>query len=185
MITQDIKQARKLNILYGLSGANDGNGIKCRLYIGDKRKIPAHLHKFFLEPVKRKILRCMISYAARFIFLSKDPELNCRLCTIPVKKIDENGLLLSWKIEDIFLILKECGFFLYAQENDGAFWTPHGIFQELIELNRIQHSMPVFFRNRTGTHFILTDTSKTAASLYSDLSACSDNPDYSQEKGSN
>lgn len=93
------------------------------------------------------------------------------------KKIDETEFLLSWKVEDIFLLLKECGGCLYAQENDGAFWPPHGMFQKLVELNKKQHSMPGLFRNRTGNQFVLTNTSETASSLYSEFSAGSDNPD--------
>lgn len=171
MIAQNIKQANKLNILYNLSLDNDGNGVECRLYIGDKKRIPAHLRKFFTESAKRKMLRWIMSIIAKFIFFSNNPEFRSRLCKIPVKKIDESGFLLSWKIEDVFLFLKECGFCLYAQENDGAFWTPHGIFQELVKLNRMQHPMSVIFRNRTGTQFVLTDTSETASSLYSEFPA--------------
>lgn len=182
MIAKSIRKASRLNIVYNLSSANDGKGIECRLYIGDKTQIPTHLRGFFQESVQRRIVRWIVSIMANLIFFSKDPEFRSRLCTIPVKKTDESGLLLSWKIEDIFLLLKECGFVLYAQENDGAFWTPHGIFQELVKLNRIQHSMPVLLRNRTGTQFILTDTAETASSLYSDLSACSDHQDGSQER---
>lgn len=185
MIIQNIKQANKLNILYDLSVDNDRNGIECRVYIGDKKQIPTHLRKLFIEAIKKKMLRWVVSFIANYIFFSKDPEFRSYTCTIPVKKIDEKEFLLSWKIEDIFLLLKECGFCLYAQENDGAFWTPHGIFQELVKLNRIQQSMPVFFRNRAGNQFVLTDTSETAVSSYSNVSVYSNNPDSPQEMGSN
>lgn len=78
--------------------------------------------------------------------------------------IGDDTLLFSWKIEDVFLLLKEGDFHLFAQENDSAFRTPHGVFQELVSLGRCEHPMPVFIRDRAGTRFVLTDIEDTASS---------------------
>ena len=162
MTPQHIKHAKKLNILFSLTSVNDANAVECRIYVGDKKRIPPHIYEsFFKESITRKLFRWCVRFIARFIFFSQDPEWGSRICWIPVNKIDNETLLVSWQIEDVFHLLNECGFCLYAQENDGAFWTPHGVFQELVELKRICCTMPVYLRNRAGNQFVLTDTWET------------------------
>lgn len=137
MTSYKLRQASELNILYDVR-TDKSRYCFCRVYIDDLKRIPAHLRPYFHESIVQKLLRRLVGLAAFLFFFSANPTWCSRECRFPVNKISDDEFLFSWQIEDIFLLLKECGFHLFAQENGGAFRTPYGVFQELVCLDRIE-----------------------------------------------
>ncbi len=148
------RHARNLNIIFDIGVDRESDTLIFDVYVGDKKRIPAHLyqscfHESSLHKWRRWILLSL------FWFLLPWPLFRIRKCRISVKKRNSESYLNSWKIEDALLILKECGFCLYARVNDGSTWTPFGVFCDLLQSGRISHSMPVFYQNREHNQFVL------------------------------
>ncbi len=165
--TYPIARAKKLNIIFDQWIDASGDAVCFRVYIGHRDLIPPQVYEaYFQERLSAKLLRWVLRWAARVFLFDSSLEFRSRVCRIPAEKADDENYLFSWKVEKAFEILRESGFHLRAQENDGAFWTPCGVFCHLVKLGRIHHSMPVILMNRQQCLYVLLDSSEAERNLY-------------------
>lgn len=163
-----IRYATRLNIVFDQWMERDEeNAIYFRVYIGNRKSIPQNIYDtYFKESIARRMLRYLLTFVGKFILLDSSLEFRSRVCRFPVAKIDNDTLLFSWKIEDAFQILQQAGFHLLALENDGAHWTPCGVFHHLKKLNRADYSMPIIIFSRDFRQFVLLDSREAFGELY-------------------
>ena len=168
MTARKSRYATKLNIVLDQwMERDDENAIYFRVYIGNRKLIPQGIYNtYFRESIARRMLRYLLSFVGKFILLDSSLEFRSRVCRFPVTKIADDTLLFSWKIEDAFQILQQAGFHLLALENDGAHWTPCGVFHHLKKLNRADYSMPIIIFSRDFRQFVLLDSREAFGELY-------------------
>lgn len=163
------RHASKLNVVLDQWMEHDEeNAIYFRVYIGNRKSIPQNIYDtYFKESIARRMLRYLLTFVGKFILLDSSLEFRSRVCRIPVAKKDDDTLLFSWKIEDAFYILRQSGFHLQAYVNDGAHWSPCGVFHHLTKLNRVSYSMPIIIFSRDFRQFVLLDSREAFNEIYS------------------
>lgn len=163
------RHASKLNVVLDQWMERDEeNAIYFRVYIGNRKSIPQNIYDtYFKESIARRMLRYLLTFVGKFILLDSSLEFRSRVCRIPVAKKDDDTLLFSWKIEDAFHILRQSGFHLLALVNDGAHWSPCGVFHHLTKLNRVSYSMPIIIFSRDFRQFVLLDSREAFNEIYS------------------
>ena len=163
-----IRYATRLNIVFDQWMERDEeNAIYFRVYIGNRKSIPQNIYDtYFKESIARRMLRYLLTFVGKFILLDSSLEFRSRVCRIPVAKKDDDTLLFSWKIEDAFHLLRQSGFHLLALVNDGAHWSPCGVFHHLTKLNRVSYSMPIIIFSRDFRQFVLLDSREAFGELY-------------------
>ena len=163
------RHASKLNVVLDQWMERDEeNAIYFRVYIGNRKSIPQNIYDtYFKESIARRMLRYLLTFVGKFILLDSSLEFRSRVCRIPVAKKDDDTLLFSWKIEDAFHILRQSGFHLLALVNDGAHWSPCGVFHHLTKLNRVSYSMPIIIFSRDFRQFVLLDSREAFNDIYS------------------
>lgn len=168
MAARKSRYASKLNIVIDQwMERDDENSIYFRVYIGNRKSIPQNIYDtYFKESIARRMLRYLLTFVGKFILLDSSLEFRSRVCRFPVTKIADDTLLFSWKIEDAFQILQQAGFHLQARENDGAHWSPCGVFHHLKQLKRVNYSMPVILISR-NFKFVLLNSQEDIERLYS------------------